>query len=84
MYIYSVAGPSLVPAASVVPVARYGACEVAWHGWERPVVTGGGVVPASALVLVFPAGAIEGLLLIVNCILIGTEAVEARLATDVT
>ena len=35
---------------SIVPVALYSACEIAWHGWEQPVVEECGVV------LVYTAG----------------------------
>ena len=40
---------------SIVPVARYSACEIGWHRWEQPVVAVCGVVPVAALVWVFPA-----------------------------
>ena len=41
---------------SVVPVARYSACEIAWHRWEQPVVAAFGVTSTSAEVLIFPVG----------------------------
>ena len=40
---------------SIVPVARYSACELARHRWEQPVVAVCGVVQAPATVPVFPA-----------------------------
>ena len=39
----------------MVPVARYSACETAWHRWERQVVAVCGVVPVTAIVLIFPS-----------------------------
>ena len=39
----------------VVPVARYTACEIVWHGWEQQVTAACGVVPVAAIVPVFPA-----------------------------
>ena len=40
-----------------MPVARYSACEVAWHRWEKPVLVVAvcGVVPVAAILPVFPA-----------------------------
>ena len=40
---------------SIVPVARYSACEIGWHIWEQPVVAVCGVVPDAAMVPVFPS-----------------------------
>ena len=44
-----------MPVASKVPVAYYGACEIAWHRCERPVVAVCEVVPAADIVPVFPS-----------------------------
>ena len=59
---------SLFSACSVVPVGRYGACEIAWHRWEPPGLAVCGVVPVAAIVPVFPysahTGTIKGLLLL--------------------
>ena len=40
---------------SVVPVARYSACEIAWRRLEQPVVAACGVVPVAAIMTVFPS-----------------------------
>ena len=42
-------------APCIVPVARYSACEIAWHIWEQPAVAVCGVVPVYAIVPIFPS-----------------------------
>ena len=49
---------SLYSAGLVVPVARYNACGIVWHGWEHPVVAVFGVVVqtvVAAILAVFTA-----------------------------
>ena len=41
---------------SIVPVARYRACEIVWHRREQPVVAVCEVVRVVAVVPIFPAG----------------------------
>ena len=48
--------PSILSIAAIAPVARYSACETAWHRWEQPVVAACGVVPVADIGPVFPAG----------------------------
>ena len=58
-------GPSAMPVAgycynsgpSIMPVAPYCAREISRHIWEQPVVALCGVVPVTAVVPMFPAGA---------------------------
>ena len=39
----------------MVPVARYSACEIAWHRWKQAVVAAYGLAPVAANMVVFPA-----------------------------